>query len=601
MCGIAGVFDPRATIGHADDVVRVVRAMIADLAHRGPDDDGIWVDPTMSCALGHRRLKVIDLSDAGHQPMVSSDGRYVVVSNGEIYNYRELAPRLARDGFAVRGRTDTEVLLNAISAWGERALHAFDGMFAFAVFDTLTKELFLARDPFGEKPLYYLELPGGGLAFASELAALARLPTFDCEISIDAMAELLMFQYVGAPRTIYTTVRKLPPGHWLRAAKDRPLRVERYFTFEPDERDFAKRTMPDVADELEELLVRAIERRFAADVPVGAFLSGGVDSSTVCALATKKLGRRVTTFSMGFVHSPESEHDAARAYADHLGLAHVQRTLGPDATEILPRFGALLDEPNVDWSCLPVYLLSALARERVTVALSGDGGDEMFAGYAWYFRPLEHAARHGDWRADDAYSACLLMTGEDAIARLFGEVPHEVRARIARLRDEINQPSHSLVFRLRRNEAENYLPGAVLAKVDRMSMRHALEVRTPFLNVDLARFAASLPTRFLYASGRGKLVLREVASRYLPRELIDRPKMGFGLPGADWAGKEIRGIAKTLLADENSRLRSALGAETIDDFLERDPDTHRQWALATLESWLRHHPATLPERSRSKR
>jgi asparagine synthase (glutamine-hydrolysing) len=599
MCGIAGLFDHGATIGTGEEASRAVRAMAATLIHRGPDGDGLFSDPQGRCVLGHRRLSVIDRSAAGRQPMMSADGRWVVVCNGEVYNFQELRPLLQREGIVLRGRSDTEVLVNSIALWQTGALPRLDGMFAFAAFDTQTGELLLARDPFGEKPLYYVELPRGGLAFASELQALETLPGFDAEVSVDAMAEVLMFQYVGAPRTIYRSVRKLPPGHWLRAAPGQGFRIHRYYSFPAETGEPEERSVGDLADELEEILVRSIRRRLVADVPVGAFISGGVDSSTVCALARNKLGRPLKTFTLGFAGNPESEHQTARSFAEHLGLEHHARMLVPADTAILPEIGAWLDEPSADWSCLPVYLLSKLAREHVTVALSGDGGDEMFAGYSWYFPPLEtERTASGSavpWRADPAYTAGLLMTGESVIAELFGGLPTVLAERLEQIRAQINQPSPGLAFRLRRNEVENYLPGAVLAKVDRMSMRHSLEVRTPFLQTELALFAARLPARALYGSGRGKLVLREVAYRHLPRELIDLPKRGFGLPGPDWGGAEIRSGARQLLLSEESRLRLCLGREILHAFVQRDSDTHQLWTLAMLESWLRHHRVTLPE------
>lgn len=598
MCGIAGLFDYRATIGPGEESGRAVLAMTATLTHRGPDGDGLFSDLQGRCVLGHRRLSVIDRSAAGRQPMMSADGRWVVVCNGEVYNFQELRPLLEREGIALRGRSDTEVLANSIARWHAGALQKLDGMFAFAAFDTETGELLLARDPFGEKPMYYVELPRGGLAFASELQALETLPGFDAEVSIDAMAEVLMFQYIGAPRTIYRSVRKLPPGHWLQAAPGQGFRVYRYYSFQAGTGEPEERPLGDLADELEEILVRSIRRRLVADVPVGAFISGGVDSPTVCALARNELGRPLKTFTLGFAGNPESEHETARAFAEHLGLEHHARMLTPSDTAILPEIGGWLDEPNADWSCLPVYLLSKLAREHVTVALSGDGGDEMFAGYSWYFPPLEtERTASGSavpWRADPAYMAGLLMTGESVIAELFGRLPTVLAERLDQLRAEINQPSPGLAFRLRRNEMENYLPGAVLAKVDRMSMRHSLEVRTPFLQTELARFAARLPARALYGSGMGKLVLREVAYRHLPRKLIDLPKRGFGLPGSDWGGAEIRSAARRLLLSEESQLRRCLGREVLDAFVQRDSDTHQLWTLAMLESWCRHHRVTLP-------
>jgi asparagine synthase (glutamine-hydrolysing) len=603
MCGIAGLFHPRTAGVSIEEAPRIVGEMLRTLVHRGPDAEGIWSDPGGRAVLGNRRLSVIDVSEAGHQPMVSFDGRWVIAFNGEIYNFDELRPLLSDAGVSFRGHSDTEVLVNSIALWDVGALSKLDGMFGFAAFDTLTGEILLARDPFGEKPLYYMELPGGGLAFASELCAMESLPFFDGTVSVEAMAELLMFQYIGAPRSIYQSIRKLPPGHWLRAAPGGPPKLQRYFSFQPGLADFDSRPVQELADELEEILVRSIRRRMIADVPFGAFLSGGVDSSTVCALIRKRLGMPLKTFSIGFGGAPESEHGIARSFAEHLGTEHRERVLTPDSTEVLSDLGGMLDEPNADWSCLPVYMLSSFAREQVTVAISGDGGDEMFGGYDRYFEALEKEREQSPgsgsaWKAGDSYyEQGLLTMGENGIAELFGAVPPALAAHLRLLREEINRPPPPLLCRLRRTDVENYLPGAVLAKVDRMSMQHSLEVRTPFLSVDLARFAERLPPGALYRPGTGKLVLREVARRYLPRELIDQPKYGFGLP-TEWAGSRIRGVARRLLGNEESRLRAFFGAGVLDAMLTDPQDTVRWWALSILESWFRHHPAKLPPISR---
>jgi asparagine synthase (glutamine-hydrolysing) len=508
----------------------------------------------------------------------------VVSFNGEIYNFAELRAELEARGAAFRGRTDTEVLLQALGAWGVEALARLDGMFALAAFDRASGTLLLARDPFGEKPLYYAGLAGGGLAFASELHALARVPGLDLSVPADALAELLMFQYVGAPRSIYRGVRKLPPGHWLLAAPGAAPRLGRYFRFAPGEQAPDARPLAQLADELEEILLRSLQRRLVADVPLGAFLSGGVDSSTICALARRRLGVPLDTFSIGFAGAPESEHETARRFAAHLGTRHRERLVEPRASEFLYGIGRLLDEPNADSSCLPTYLLSGFARESVTVALSGDGGDEMFGGYGRYYAP-----------GAEYYSERILVSTERHIAELFGGVPVGAREHLRALREALQRDPAPPLCRFRRTDVENYLPGAVLAKVDRMSMRHALEVRTPYLNVELARFAERLPPEALHADGRSKRVLREVACRYLPRELVDLPKQGFGLPMVRWGREELLDVAGRLLDRDESRLRAMLGREPIARFLRRQRgpgfSSYQLWALAMLESWLRHHPA----------
>lgn len=601
MCGIAGFHLPLRSGIALPEARMLVERMLETLVHRGPDADGLWVDTAGRCVLGHRRLSIIDTSPAGRQPMSGDGGRRWIAFNGEIYNFLELRPQLEAAGTVFRGRTDTEVLIEALAHWDTEALQRLDGMFALAAFDTLSGELLLARDPFGEKPLYTLDLPGGGLAFASELQALEILPQFDPEVSLDAVGELLMFQYIGAPRTIYRTARKLAPGHWMRRSADAESATGRYFEFAPHGRESAPRPLAELADEAEEILVHGIRRRMISDVPLGAFLSGGVDSSTVCALVRRRLGLPLQTFSIGFEGAIDSEHEAARRFAAHLGTEHRNRIVDPSTSGFLRDIGSLLDEPNGDSSCLPTYLLSGVAREHVTVAVSGDGGDEMFGGYDRYLHTLARARRGGSrWRAGDFYyGAPILVALEPDVEALLGFMPEGTAAQLAALRGEIAAATAPLFCRLRQTDVANYLPGAVLAKVDRMSMRHSLEVRTPFLNVELARFCEGLPYETLYRNGRGKLLLREIAKRYLPADLIDAPKKGFGIPMSRWAQDELLRVGEELLADPASRLRAALGASALDAFLAAQRrrggfSAYRLWAVAVLESWLRHHPARMP-------
>ena len=586
-----------------------VASMAGAMVHRGPDADGVWADPEGRCVLGHRRLSIIDTSDAGVQPMLDPRNRRAITYNGEIYNYLDLRPELESLGSRFRTRTDTEVLLEALANWDVAALPRLDGMFAFAMFDTLTGELLLARDAFGEKPLYYTKLRNAGIAFASELQALERCPGFDPAVDVSAMAEVLSFQYIGAPRCIYRSVKKLEPGHWLKISADGTSSTGRYFEFRPGQGGFVDRPLPELADELEDILLRSISRRMIADVPLGAFLSGGVDSSTVCALVRKRLDRPLKTFSMGFLDEPDSEHVIARAFAEHLGTEHHEEILTPDVSAFLGGIGSILDEPNADSSCLPTYLLSRFARKHVTVAVSGDGGDEMFGGYGRYLATLEEDERRklgeiGDWwgRGQVYYGNRILVSLEADIHELFGFVPEEFAAHVAALRERVDQCGENLLGELRRTDAENYMPGAVLPKVDRMSMQCSLEVRTPFLNLELARFAERLPPSVLVKGQRGKLVLREIAYRYLPRELVDLPKKGFGLPMSDWGKNSLLDVAGRLLESPESRISATFGAEGIKRFLtrQRTPgsfSTYQVWSAVMLESWLRAHPAELPSLS----
>ncbi len=598
MCGIAGIHRSGRAVGTDP---QTVAAMSDRLRHRGPDGEGQWRDAQGRCTLGHRRLSIIDTSDAGLQPRVSADGRWAISFNGEIYNFEALRAELEQEGVRFATRTDTEVLVEAIAVWGWRVLDRLDGMFAFAAFDTRTGELHLVRDPFGEKPLYWTRLADGGLAFASELRSLEAMPGFQASVSLDAVAELIGFQCIAAPRSIYAQVQKLEAASRLTVGRGGAISQHRYWRWQPAETGLDKRPIGELADELEALLVDSLRGRLISDVPLGAFLSGGVDSSTVCALIRRRLDRPLTTFSMGFKGAPESEHEAARAFAAHLNCDHHDLVLEPDAIAFLAEAGTLLDEPNGDSSCLPTYLLSQFARTKVTVALSGDGGDELFGGYGRYLGTLEEQLvhQHGNlpgWRPGETYyRERVAVADATVVGGLLGGMPSGEGTRLDALRAHLDGvPTERLLREMRRLDLADYMPGAVLPKVDRMSMACSLEVRTPFLNRALADFAARLPDAVLVQPGRGKLVLREVAYRHLPRELVDLPKQGFALPLSDWARGHLLAVAQASLGPA-SALRALVGGAGLDDFMvvQATPgrfSPYQLWGVLVLESWLRARP-----------
>jgi asparagine synthase (glutamine-hydrolysing) len=609
MCGIAGLFQRGGRTLHRELLREFAGNMANVISHRGPDGSGVWVDEGARCALSHRRLSIIDTSNAASQPFHSGDGRWQLTFNGEIYNYRDIRAKLERQGCRFRSRSDTEVLIEALALWGPEAIREFDGMFAFAAFDTLTGKLILARDPFGEKPLYYSWLDGTALAFASELRALETLDRFDRTIDVDALAEYLSFQYVGAPRSIYKNAAKLMPATYMIVGPDGSAESVQYFRFQPGLGEPDRRSLAAIADELEDILTRSIERRLIADVPLGAFLSGGVDSSTVCALIAKRLGVPLKTYSIGFEGSPpESEHEVARAFARHIGAEHHEEIISPDVGGFLEHCGRLLDEPNADTSCLPTYYLSRFARRHVTVAISGDGGDELFGGYGRYAWLLKERAKRkaqpflpdGYWTPGaHYYGPAILISGDDEVEGLLGFFPEGFAHHLARLRAEIDDGSGALLAAMRGGDAAHYMPGAVLAKVDRMSMQHSLEVRTPFLNVELARFAERLPESVLANGEFSKRALREVAYRYLPRDLIDMPKRGFGLPMNAWMRDSLLPMADKLLGGA-SMLRDKLGAKGVGAFLQRHRDPARfnpyqLWGVVSLEIWLRDRRVVFPD------
>jgi asparagine synthase (glutamine-hydrolysing) len=601
MCGIAGILNKRWR-SSSEQLASMAQAMANRMLYRGPDDSGVWIDPEGYCALSHRRLSIIDTSAAGHQPMLSANGRAAVTYNGELYNYLELKPELQKLGEVFHTRSDTEVLLSALAQWGTEALSKFDAMFAFGYYDVGERNLLLARDIFGEKPLYYVDT-ADYFAFASELHALEIIPSFDPEVDLDTIATYLTFQYVPCPQTIYARARKLPPGCYLRLKQGRDLEVSRHFEFRTSAEYSSPRSLDDLADELESILLTSIQRRLLSDVPLGAFLSSGVDSSTIAALVVKKLRRPLKTFSIGFTH-PESEHLDAAMTGRQLGTHHHEQVFDRYPVDLGHHIGEVLDEPNGDSSCVPTYLVSQHARETVTVVLSGDGGDEMFGGYGRYFATIDEHDRKlngepslANWSPGDAYiSNRLLIYLEADISRLLGFVPEGLGDRLARMRGALNNmDSRPLINVLREVDAANYLPGAVLAKVDRMSMQHSLEVRAPFLGRDVAQFAMRLAGNDCYGAGQGKLVLKQLASRYLPREWMERPKRGFGIPIELWSKTHTLPDTRKLIASDNCRLRSWIDRASLTnyvDHLEQNFSAYQCWHLFILEKWLRTHRAT---------
>ena len=602
MCGIAGIVDHRGERSR-DELTRIAGLMADAMPYRGPDDRGVWVSADGRCALSHRRLSIIDTSSGGHQPFVGEAERFAITFNGEIYNYLELKRELEAAGHRFRTRSDTEVLLALLVEHRERAFELLDGQFAFGFWDANRRSLLLGRDPFGEKPLYFAE-GDGWFAFASELHALTRVPGFDASIDRDTIAEYLALQYVDAPRSIYRNAKKLKPGHWLEVDGEGRVHIGRHFAFEPRGGVRPSRPMPELADELEDILLRLVKRRMIADVPLGAFLSGGVDSSTVVALMTKALGGTVKTFSIGFENAAdETEHLYARQIAQHLGTEHHDRVLQLEVLPLLHHIGTVLDEPNGDSSCLPTFLVSKIAKERVTVCLSGDGGDEMFGGYGRYFATLQDEARGspgfdaGRWY----YGSRMLIHLDEHLAELFGEVPPRTAALLGSLRRRLSREPGPLLHKMRAHDAAHYMPGAVLPKVDRMSMQHSLEVRTPFLSRELAAFCEQLAVDDLYRDTtlhgpQGKLVLKELAQRYIPRAWLDRRKMGFGVPTKTGWGKDaLVQWLRELVLGEDAKLAAWIDRRGREAFVRRQDASfsfYQSWLVLVLELWLRNHTAT---------
>lgn len=646
MCGIAGFIGGR--FDHGGQGARAVLArMTGAIAYRGPDSAGAWLEPEHKLALGHRRLAILDLSPAGEQPMTSPSGRFVTVYNGEIYNHLELRERLSGPW---HGHSDTETLLAAIEAWGiGEALKQCAGMFALALWDREERKLILARDRLGEKPLYYGwqgQGAEGAFLFGSELKALARHPAFRREIDRKALALFTRFNYVPAPHSIYAGIAKLPPGTFLtlRAGEKAPV-ITSYWSAAEVAAAGAAAPLDigpeEATDALDRVLSKAVSQQMISDVPIGAFLSGGVDSSTVVALMQAQSSRPVKSFSIGFDVAAYNEAEHAGAVARHLGTDHTELYVQPeDALAVIPSLPSIYDEPFADASQVPTLLVSRLARRQVTVALSGDGGDELFAGYNRYHlaarnwariskvpRPLRRAAAKGlvalspeQWNkvagvlapilpaslrlagpGEKVHKAALGMASGSADELYLGLVsswrdpgeiviggsepetlPHETLARLDGL---------GTCERMMALDMLTYLPDDILAKVDRAAMSVSLETRVPLLDHRVVELAWRLPLDLKLRGGETKWVLRQLLYRHVPRALIERPKMGFGIPIGSWLRGPLKGWAEALISERRLAGEGYFRPEPI----RAAWDAHQSgranmqyplWAILMFQSWL---------------
>jgi asparagine synthase (glutamine-hydrolysing) len=610
--------------------------MADQLVHRGPDDSGIWVDAGAGIALGFRRLAILDLSPAGHQPMQSACGRFVMVFNGEVYNFLDLREELEPKGHKFRGHSDTEVMLAAISEWGvEPAVKKFVGMFAFALWDRRERALHLVRDRLGIKPLYYGWM-GETFLFSSELKALRAHPDFVAEINRGALALQMRHNYIPQPYSIYKGINKLTPGGILTlSAADLPLHQlpapRPYWSaqkvYEEGIADPFKGTEAEAIEQFDTLLRKAVRKRMVADVPLGAFLSGGVDSSTVVALMQAQSTRPVKTFTIGFYEESYNEARQAKAVAAHLGTDHTELYVTPEETmAVIPKLPTLYDEPFSDSSQIPTYLISALARQQVTVSLSGDGGDELLGGYNRYllghsvWKRISCMGKLG--RRLGAFALTLLspQTWSRLFAMIDGFLPPRFRVRIpaekvGRLAEVLkantseefysilvshwNRPAEIVLAaeepptilsdpsrwatlpeftqRMMLVDLITYLPDDILTKVDRASMGVSLEARVPLLDHRVVEYAARIPLSMKIRHGQGKWLLRQILYQYVPQRLIERPKMGFGIPINDWLRGPLRAWAEDLLNEHRLKREGFLSPRPVRKLWEEHLSGQHNW------------------------
>lgn len=634
MCGIAGLFSPSASI-NAERLQVSLEGMTKTLAHRGPDAEGLWSDPAHGIGLGHKRLSIRDLSPTGAQPMHAGHGRYVIAYNGEIYNAEELRDELHQRGISFDGTSDTEVVLKGCALHGVEAfVPRMIGMFAFAFWDAETRQLSLVRDRFGVKPLYYACFHGVW-GFASELKALYRHPLWQADINRKAVTQFLRYGYIHAPRSIFSEVHKLMPGSILHIYASGNSRQHVYWDAREKMRE-GQRTLYDAGhDELVEsthsLLKDAVKRRMVADVSLGAFLSGGIDSSLVVALMQAQNQQRVRTFSIGFSEPEYDEAPYAKAIAAHLGTNHTELYMQPkDAWDVIPQLASMYDEPFGDSSQLPTFLLSAMTRKHVTVALSGDGGDEVFAGYGRYFlfddtsfsekklwKLASTVLRHTPVSLLQTLAKCApVRYKHDFVGRLTRMIERHYVDYLSRYRQVClthwpapeglviggSEPTDVLddrgflevlagkVSQMQAADTLCYLPDDILVKVDRASMAVSLEVRVPLLDHRLFEHAWRLPAELKVRDGLGKIVLREILSQYVPRQLFERPKMGFGVPIDHWLRGPLKDWAQSLLDPHIMKGQGILRPEAIIPFWQRhlagENFAYPIWNVLMLEGFL---------------
>lgn len=619
MCGIAGMFEHTETMSRAERR-EVIERMCDRIEHRGPDDEGFHIEGGV--ALGMRRLSIIDLV-AGHQPISNEDGSIWIVFNGEIYNYREIRDDLIARGHRFQTKSDTETIVHLYEEEGEACVERLRGMFAFAIWDRRERKLFIARDRVGVKPLHYA-VTSNGIIFGSEIKSLLQHPAINREVNLEAISDFLSFGYLPDPQSAFRGINKLPAGHTL-TFKDSRLSLRQYWDFQYQETSEKEaRDESYYIERLRELLAESVRLRLVSDVPLGAFLSGGIDSSTVVAMMAREMGQPVKTFSIGFAESDFDELKYARIAARHFNTDHHEFVVTPDVCGIVEEVVWHHDEPFADVSSIPTYIVSKMAREHVTVALSGDGGDELFAGYERYLvdgrrsrferiprfirrnlllkasRLMPRGAygknflRNIALDADERYIDSLSYFNEEKkrdllstefLRGLTGRDSSEQFKRIYAAPSSSERVDHLLYL-----DSKTYLPGDIMTKVDRMSMAHSLEAREPLLDHKLIEFAQSIPARFKLRGLETKSILKRAVRGLIPDEIVDRKKQGFDVPLQKWFKEDLREMLQDTLTGSRARSRGYFKPGAVEAILDehlrgRRDNSRHLWGLLTLELW----------------
>ncbi|WP_353684453.1 asparagine synthase (glutamine-hydrolyzing) [Thermodesulfovibrio sp. 3907-1M] len=634
MCRIVGFWDLNFKRDY--DLENTITAMRDILSHGGPDDAGNYIEDSLGLALGHRRLSILDLSPMGHQPMEFEN--LVITYNGEVYNFREIRKELEREGYGFKSNSDTEVILKAFHRWGFSAVHKFRGMFAFAIWDREKKELILCRDRIGVKPLYWYH-KDGLFMFASELKAFHKHPKFEKRLNLTALSLYLQYIYIPAPYSIFENTYKLKQGHFLVINSKGEIKEFPYWSaeehflkgFEERER-WLKRPEEELAEELEGLLTESFKLRLVSDVPVGMFLSGGIDSSTVCALLSKE-GIKLKTFTIGFYEETYNEAPFAKKVAQYLGTEHTELYCTPkEAFEIIPRLPELYDEPFGDSSAIPTFLVSKLAKEKVKVSLSADGGDEQFCGYIRYWLIAEKIQKLKKLPLKSLWTSLLDLLSPETALKLYESFKFilpkytNFRDKYIKLRQVLKAESlldqydlavkyfleddlkelgfgsgKKLTQWLSVNsldplssmmllDLKTYLPDDILVKVDRATMGVALEGREPFLDHKVVEWTSRLPAEFKYKNGKSKYLLRKVLYKYIPSEILERPKQGFGVPIYEWFKSELKGLYREYLDRKRIEKGGIFNPDEVERLLksyleDRGVNHNKLWLLFVFEIW----------------